>query len=196
MSYPLIKVPSFANKSFYDFSKVEGKEYMKWFLGIQNERLNILENNIRIIQNSWKADYSKGSLITLYSWFTNNVAFVKQNQSSLKEIQNQISITPEYSDIIPLPENSLSPETVSICFDAGLYLGETLIHNIQTLMWVQNLSSINYIDYAQPLIGEKGNKVSINPRRIAESIALRILENEPPVTFETIYEKWAVEFSN
>lgn len=196
MMYPLIRIPTFANKSFYDFTKAEAKEYLQWFLSIKNERISTLESHVKQSYDTWEANYTKESLKDLYQWFSKTVAYRERTTDEKKEVENQISLTPEYINVIPIPETIFTEETVSICFDAGLYFGETLIFNIPSLKWLQKLNSKNFIDFAQPLIGKKESKVPINPRRIAESIAQRILDKDTPITFEMLYEKWVDKFSH
>lgn len=195
MTYPIIKIPTFANKSFFEFSKEEAKEYFQWFLSIKGERISTLEFYVQQSYITWEANYTKESLKGLYQWLNKSVAYRKLTEIEKKEVENQISVTPQYLNVIPMPDTTFTPETVSICFDAGLYFGETLIFNVPSLKWLQKLNSKNFIDYAQPLIGKKESKVPINPRRIAESIAQRILDKDPPITFEMLYEKWSNKFS-
>ena len=193
--YPLIKIPEFANKNFFDFTKEEAKEYFQWFLSIRNERLSILESHVKQSFFDWKAGYTRESLIDLYKWFQKQVAYRSMTESEKKVVENQISQTPLFTGIIPIPHSTFTNETVSICFDVAIYFGETLICNVPSLKWLQKLASTNYIDYAQPLIGKKENKVPINPRRIAESIGQRILDNDAPITFEMLYDKWFEKFN-
>jgi hypothetical protein len=50
-TYPLVTVPSFANKPFFDFNKNEAKLYLDWFLNIKNERMMILEKYVDGLPN-------------------------------------------------------------------------------------------------------------------------------------------------
>jgi len=193
--YPLITIPSFAKKSFFDFTKEDAKQYLQWFFKIKKERIEILENNIQQLYPYWKSDYTRASLVELYKWFEQQVAYRLMNEEEKEAVKKQLNTTPLLIDVIPIPHTTFTVETVSICFDAGLYFGETLIINGQNLKWFQKLTSTNYIDYAQPLIGRKDSKVPINPRRIAESLAQSILDKDvQETTFEMIYDKLVNEF--
>ena len=193
--YPLLRIPTFSNKSFFEFTKEEAKTYFQWFLSIRDERISILESHVNQSYNTWKANYTKESLIDLYQWFSKAISYRARTIHEKKEVENQILQTPEYINIIPIPESIFTEATVSICFDIGVYFGETLIYNISSVKWLQKLSSTNYIDYAQPLIGKKESKVPINPRRIAESLAQRILDKEASITLEMLYDKWFAKFN-
>lgn len=194
MKYPLVQIPSFANKSFFDFSKEEAREYFQWYLHVRNERQSILKLQINLIFNSWQANYSRESLEVLYEWVSKMVAYREMTKEEKNAVQYQISETPLYNDIIPIPDKTFTVETVSICFDIGIYFGEALIFNNSNVKWLQKLSSKNYIDYAQPLIGKNESKVPINPRRIAESIAQRILDGDAQITYAMLFDKWVDKF--
>lgn len=196
--YPLINVEQpFASKDFFSFTKEEAKEYLKWFLKIKNERLQILESQVQQLFPEWKLDYTKDSFEKLYEWFSKTVAYRPMTENEKEEVKRQIEITPLLVDVVPIPEKTFTNETVSICFDIGMYFGEALIFNVSSVKWVQKITSTSYIDYAQPLIANQKSKVPINPRRIAESLAQQILDKDiKKTTFAELLDKWSLKFSN
>jgi hypothetical protein len=196
--YPLVRIPSFANKDFFAFTKSEAKEYLQWFLSIKDERIKILEIEVQKQYAYWKADYTKASLVELYEWFKQNVAYRPISDKEQEVIRIQLSSTPLLANVIPIPAQTFTDETVSICFDVGVYFGETIIFNATDVNWLQKVSSTNFIDYAQPLIGKKNIKAPINPRRAAEGYARRILdkkieETPPEKLFDILIEKFNKE---
>ena len=194
--YSLVKIPLFANKSFFEFTKAEAKEYLQWFLSIKDERLTILESHVKLAYPDWEADYTRDSLVNLYKWFLRQVAYRPMTEEEKREVENQISETPLFVGVIPVPQATFTDETVSICFDIGLYFGEVLIKNIPSLKWVQKLSSTNYIYYAQPVLSKPISKVPVNPRASIEGIARRILDKDvEEITFEMLYNKWFEKFT-
>lgn len=176
--YPLIKIPAFADKSFFDFTKSEAKEYLQWFLAIKPERLKILETQVQQVYPEWKLDYTRTSFYKLYEWFKGQIAYRPMNEEEKLEVKKQLSTTPLLAEVIPIPQTTFTEQTVTICFDIGVYVGEALIFNIPELKWVQKLNSTNYIDYAQPVIAKKDRKVPVNPRRALEGIARRVLDDD------------------
>lgn len=186
--YPLVSVPSFSNKKFFDFTKEEAKQYMLWFLSIKRERIEILEKSVQNIFPEWRADYTEFSLINLYVWFGKQVAYKLISKEEKSEIENQIIKTPLFVNVIPIPESTFTDETVSICFDVGCYFGETLIFNDKEIKWLQKLNSLNYIYYGQPLVSKTKSKVPLNPRASMEGIARRILDRDvKEITFLELY---------
>lgn len=195
--YPLIKIPDFANKDIYTFSKEEAKEYYKWFTTIKSERLQILETEVQKMYPEWKLDYTRNSLITLYEWLGKKVMYRNMNDEEKEEIKKQISKTPLLVSVIVIPDTTFTDETVSICFDIGVYFGDSLIFNVPGTKWIQKINSTNYIDYAQPLIATKFSKVPFNPRRIAESMAGSILDkSEKSFSLLDLFDDLALKFSN
>ncbi len=174
--YPLVIVPSFAKQDFFDFSKLEAKQYLEWFLDSKKDRLVILQTEVQKNYPAWKIDFTKPSFHVLYEWFERQVSYRDTTQDEKDAAANQIAKTPQFINLIPVPNVTFSYETVSLCFDFGIYFGEALISGLPSLAWAQDLSSKAFIDYAQPLITKKGNKVPINPRRIAEGYARRSIE--------------------
>lgn len=63
--YPLIRIPAFANKDIYAFSKEEAKEYYKWFTSIKNDRIQILESEVQKIYPEWKLNFTRNSLCSI-----------------------------------------------------------------------------------------------------------------------------------
>lgn len=195
--YPLIKIPAFVNKDIYTFSKEEAKEYFKWFTSIKSERLRILESKVQEMYPEWKLDFTRNSLINLYEWFGKKVIYRNINEEEKEEIKKQISKTPLLVGVIDIPETTFTDETVSICFDIGVYMGDALIFNVLGTKWVQKINSTNYIDYAQPIIATKVSKVPFNPRRVAESMARSILnKSTKSFSFLELFDDLALEFSN
>jgi len=195
--YPLIKIPTFANKDIYTFSKEEAKEYYKWFTSIKRERSQILESEVQEIYPEWKLDYTRNSLINLYEWFRKKVMYRNMNKEEKEELKEQISKTPLLVGVIEIPETTFTAETVSICFDIGVYFGDALIFNVLDAKWIQKINSTNYIDYAQPLIATKVSKVPFNPRRVIESMAGSILDKrEKLFSFLELFDDLVLKFSN
>lgn len=194
--YSLLKVPSFAVKDFFSFTKEEAKQYFKWFLQVKDERMQILRSHVQQEYPEWKSDYTRDSLIILYEWFRDQVRYRPMTEDEKEQVRQQINATPLLANVVSIPETTFTEETVSICFDIGVYWGDSLILNVPEVKWIQKTTSPNYIDYAQPLVAKHTSKVPINPRRVAESLAQRILDRDTiEITLVELFDKWVVKFS-
>jgi len=186
--YKPISVPEFARKDFFDFTKAEAKEYLKWFINIKEERLEILKQNVLLKIPDWQLDYSLDSLKVLYKWFKEQIGYRAITEEEKSLIVNQINKTPLLSNVISVPEFSFTVETVSICFDIGLYFGDVLISADKEIKWHLKLNSRNYIYYAQPLVSKIKSKVPLSPRAAIEGIARRLLDKDvKEITFIELY---------
>lgn len=189
MNYNLVKSYS-AAMDFFSFTKAEATMYFEWFLKIKPERLGVLAGHVTSDFPDWRLDYSVESLEILYKWFKSKVEYRPVNKNEIDAFQKQIEETPIFVGLIPLPKRTFTDQTVSICFDIGLYLGDLLIYNIPGMKWSQSLRNKNFIYYAQPLVAKQG-RVEINPRAAVEGMAMRILDRDvEEVTFVEQYLIW------
>ena len=172
--YTILKVPNELYKSFFEMDKKEAKNYFEWFLSVKVKRLAILCEYVQEESDIvWSCDYSRESLTGLFECFKN---VVKYRTITKEEKQIGISkLQDKYKGIVPIPEKVIDEETVSFCFDTGLYFGETIKKNIEGLEWSNRTSSTNYAYYAQPILIKKGKKVDLNPRAIMEVLAGKVL---------------------
>jgi len=194
--YSLIELPQKFNKDMYSFDKLEAKEYYEWFNLIKNERLDVLKNHVQLEYPDWELEYSRTSLIDLYSWFSKNICLERISEKEISKIKEQINQTPLFNNVIDIPEYVYSAVTASVCFDVGIYLGETLIKNNKDVKWGQKINSKNYIDYVQPILISKNYKVPINPRRAAESLAYDILyKTIKKETFLDLFDDLKIKFN-
>lgn len=195
--YPLIKTPIFSTKDFIDFTKDEAKEYFQWFLSTKDERIKILEAHAQLLYPQWKADHTKFSLIELYQWFKGQIAYRAMSDEEKQAIKVQLSTTPLLANVIPIPEATFTDTTVTICFDVGIYLGQTLIRHDESLTWTYVMKPSRYIYFAQPVIAKKEVRVHLNPRAVIEVLAGKILDNDitKPNNLEQLFNVWKEIFS-
>ncbi len=191
MKYPLIIIPSFLEKPFIDFSKKDAENYLNWFLEIKETRIDILRENIKAVYPNWTADFSLKSFENLNEWLKSIITFRNKTQEEQRLEQLQLSETPLLKDVIESSVYTLSEDTTSICFDVGLYFGESLKKINIGIEWTYKLDPPNYVHYAQPILTKKKSKVDLNPRHIMEITAYKILEgNANDNEIIRLYEVW------
>ena len=194
--YQPIAVPSFAsNKTFSDFSKKEAEAYFDWFKGSIPIRLRVLGEAVRDEYPEFDLNYSRRSLSVLYVWFTQHVQYRPMTQSERAVIERQLDATPRLKQAITIDERVLDTDTVSICFDAGLLFAKTLQAEIPELDWTLILKPKSYVDVAQPVLVTENSKVPLNPRRITEVQAAKILDGHTDENaFITLLDIWKKMF--
>ena len=190
--YKLVTTPLFSSKSFFDFTKNEAEAYLSWFLESRLERLNILENYVQKDLPFWELDYKVKSFVELFDWFGTVISYRQMTGIEKSEVIQQLNSSELLASIIPIPEQTFTDQTVSICFDLGILFGELLIKQNNLLSWKYKVNSKKYIYYAQPIITREGIKVDFNPRAVIEIAAGKILDgltnkNE----FENLFKTWS-----
>lgn len=120
----------------YDFSKRSIKElrqYRAWFFDNKQSRLDELNALIHRTPGyaDWKMDYSKESLFQLGEFLKHVVEIRPLSPEVYKQ---QREYFPPEIDIL---DWELTPRTVSILIDLGMYVGDVLIKNHPGLKWIQ-----------------------------------------------------------
>lgn len=141
----------------YDFRNHNENElelYKKWFIENKNKRLNELKNivNNTIEFEEWKSDLSVSSLEELGKWLIDNTKTEKLSKKEFEEKKNKF---PSYIDV---QDWDFTIKTKSILIDVGIYLGEVVINNNNSLKWRQYTSKNKKdIDYGHMVIQIKND---------------------------------------
>src|SRR5579885_1235583 len=148
--YNLVYVPTKLRKPFHEMSKKEAKDFFEWFTNIKEERLkNLCDFIKRNVDITFKCDFTKESLIPLLKSFYKVVAFRPMTETEMQECKDKYFL--KFKGDIEIPTKKLDDASVSFCFDAGIYYGETLIRLIDGLHWGYNYTAKKFVDYAQPI---------------------------------------------
>jgi hypothetical protein len=175
-AYPLVRVPTNLNKSPFERNKKEAKEYFEWFCMIKEERIGTLCRFIKEHTNAeFKCDFSRESLNDLLQGFHKVVHLIPMTKEEITEAENKYSI--KIKGDVAIPTKKADDATVSFCFDAGIYFGETIRKHVNGLNWTFNSTAKSFIDYAEPILTKTGMKVSLNPRRIMRVVATKVSNN-------------------
>jgi hypothetical protein len=164
MAYETIQPPF--TLEFRTMSKPELRDYMKWFLDIIPERLDLLSEAVRQTSGSesWHPDFSAASLDALGSWFATQVELRPRTQAEIKEIAGRSAYP------IEIPSQDLTNRTFSIAMDIAMYLSRVLMRREPRLRWEQQFKNKRDADYGRPVIVGFGSE-SLNPVRIVVTLA-------------------------
>lgn len=172
-NYSLINLPF--HKSGSELTATEAQEYFDWFVSVIPERIGVLNG---LVQEN-EPLISKGldvtnpdSLIPLGNWLKENVSAVKRTENELQTLKkNVVGPLRHISDQV-IQDWELSPESLSLAYDVGMYFGEVLIaEQPEKLKWrLRNNAEIDSIDndYNQPVVQ---NVLWVNPVHL-----VRVLE--------------------
>lgn len=167
-------------------TKSELRKFFSWVLETIPERVNELEVAVRSTPGyeKWTANFTPESLDALGEWFYGRVEARSRTGEEFSEIER---LVPTWLDV---PDYILTDVTVSIAYDVGMYLGQVLSRNHDSVRWTQHLGSKNSVDYGQPVL-EGFGKAKFNPIRIAQVIAIQMTQgNQDGSRLRSIYELW------
>jgi hypothetical protein len=166
--------------------KAELIAYATWFHEIMPERLSVLTNAVQSTPGfeDWDPDRSPGSLDRLGAWFSQVVDTRPLTTEELRMMQQQLTFAIEIED------SALSPRTISIALDIGMYVGQVFLTNHPTLKWHQLLKGVSSVDYGQPVLSGFG-KMTFNPVHTMKVIAYGFADKtEAAGALRNVYERW------
>jgi hypothetical protein len=152
--YDLVRLPESLPKiDFSSFKDKEAKAYLVWFIGQIPARIAVLEREVKSDFPSWSPDFSHESLLVLDQWLLLESTISKMDNWNAKA-QSDHSMSNHCGTPIQFSQSQmrLSDYAVSICFDLGLYLGESLRKANPKFNWSYRLKPKNYIYYAEPIL--------------------------------------------
>lgn len=198
-NYKLIQIP--LKKYIYDTTEKEAKEFFEWFLKIIPERLEILRSALKITgYEPTELDFSPESLDYIAQWFKNHIttrpltkgerdAFKEKYSGTIKKGKYEIPL----SRIVETPKRLFTEETLSLCWDIGIYFAETIRNNVKGLKWDFVKKPRNDAYYHLPVLIGFGPKKDnyFSPKDIMGTIASRILRRvDASNELRETYEHW------
>lgn len=115
------------------------------------------------------------NLNTLEIFLQNSVSVDPKPKQKLEaEIRD---IPPHMRPYAPPADYLLSDKTISVCYDIGIYMGDLIISIDNKIKWELE-KDIRIADYGQPVIGKKGNLLSLNPFRVTKNAAAKIYRGD------------------
>jgi hypothetical protein len=182
--YKTIEPPFTLN--FKEMSKLELRDYYRWFLGIIANRLAELAGAVRGTPGfeSWAADFTPSSLDALGNWFATEVETRPRTLEEMEELAAKSAF--------PMSSRVLTNRTISLAVDIGMYLSQVLLRNNSSLKWDQLFRGKTYIDYGQPVLIGFIDKVPRNPVRVITTLAYGLIDKAKPENgLRVIYDRWS-----
>ncbi len=170
-NYKLIEFP--IKRSFKEMSEKEAEKFLKWFVKSIPGRIEIFK---KTAQNTGydprKLNFSPESLKYLGEWFAKRITSRKLTKNEIEKIES--GIPGHLKPHVDIPKVDLSKETLSLCYDIGMYLGETFRKNVKGLKWDFIKKPKNDIDYHKPVL--VGGKIPVNPIHLVKVFATGLLD--------------------
>ncbi len=120
---------------FHNRSRKDLIKYSEWFYQNKERRMVALNRAVQQFTGKmWLQDCSVRSLTELNSFLLNNI---KSESLSKQELEEKRNTVPTY---ITIQDWDLTVKSRSLLVDAGIYWGEVIIHNNNSLHWEQFFS--------------------------------------------------------
>jgi hypothetical protein len=187
--YEVITLPLDYSRSFLDLKLEEIKSYYQWFLNVKGTRLNALCD---FLFEKSEECLSESSLNVIEMFLLNNVSAV---QKTNEQLQNEIKKIPEHLKPYAKPDDYLlDTNTISICYDVGIFMGELLIAIDKNIKWRLEVDD-EYKDYGQPVLSKQYCKLELNPFRVVKNLAATIYEGKyVEGKLISVFEAWKKGF--
>lgn len=185
-------------KRIHETTEKEAKEFFEWFIKIIPERLEILKKALKYDgYNQRKMDFSPGSLGYIGDFFAKHVHTRPLTKAEIEEFKKNYWVTIRkqgydipLSKIIKIPKETFTDETLSLCWDVGIYFAKVFEKNIKGLKWDFVRKPKNNVYYHLPvLVGFGQNEFS--PKDIMEVVAAKIIKGKDvSQELKRLYEVW------
>ena len=197
MNYPVMK-PPFEFKDFESMNKKEAKQYFDWYLSQIPERIEILK---KVSDNQIALDYSKESLIPLFSWFLSTVTIYRLSKEEIKADLEDLSQYPDYvyedeKDRLLSNPVDLKEEDYALAKDIAIYYGETLIKNYPQVHWTYLTKPKSYVFLNEPILKISNGEgfLERNPEEMLRVLIQLIKRDE--IEDKTLYEMFLMDVSD
>lgn len=132
MEYSLM-TPPFQIKNFDEMSEKDAKEHYDWYISEIPNRLKLLEKALNVLKPNQevKFDFSKESLIGLWSWYLDNAEIIQKTEEEYqKEVANSTPMTRT-----SIKKEKIATGWLAIAMDISIYFAECLVKNNEALQW-------------------------------------------------------------
>ncbi len=190
MNYSLVQ-PPFTLK-FREMTKDQLQEYARWFHDSIPERINALTSAILTTYTfcDWQPNLTPDSLKPLGDWFAQVVELRKRSAEEIEDVRAKLTF------LIDVPPIELTNRTFSIAFDIGMYFGSVVVTNVQGARWDVDVKHKRSADYGQPIIITGLGNPSLNPIRIAVTLAYGLADGtRTGGRLREVYDYWTATLS-
>ena len=167
---------------FPEKTKKQARQHLEWFLELLPNRISDLKDMISQTDPSLldKLDYSPQSLIFIFEWFLNRAVIMKRSR---EDIKSQKESLPDFLKGQPgnITTHTLSPESLSLLYSIGVYMGECFVKHDQRLKWGIGPGT-KVVGANEPVILGFKKNIPFIPFWLMETIAVKVSENRGIVT--------------
>lgn len=195
-NYRVIEFPFFP---FENLSSEQARFDFDWFMKAIPERLEILSTAIASQSREIfeKLDHSPESLTVLFQWLALHAhtreLSEEERKGEIETIQNPILRERMGENIVP--DWTWTAETISLCFDTGIYLAKVLQNRYKNIKWTFLTSPKRYIYVNKPVL--EGFDICMSPSDLTLACLRRIKKGTARADeLGRIYKTWVADHLN
>ena len=190
MDYNIFELESPVNKeSFDEFTKEDVVKYFKWYIDHIDERIEYLQNHIKVEDPIIRLDYTVGSLVSVWKWYEKKI---EVEHYTLRELRKEAKKYPDWlREEIMSDDTKISAKTLAICSDLAMYFAEVIRRNISDIVyWGYYTKPKNRMSVNEPVLLGFMNGMELNPRRVMFHCTLCSIEKPDENMLVDLYHTW------
>lgn len=194
--YPYINSALFG-QSMSDSNQNVAKKQFDLFLSIIPQRLTILVSEINRDISEFTLSYTRESFINVALWIKKRGSIFERTLEETREIIKREKLVGIDAELVMNHRKGLTKETQYICFDCGIYFGESLRAAVPHLEW--QLDKSKTADRHKPVLNinkkyrPKGC-ISLDPIRVMTTIGYQLIDRFEPESILLTYDYWYDNF--
>lgn len=159
---------------FRDMDAKQARAYYEWFLQVIPHRLEELRHCLEANGGAGiPLDFTFESFALLSAWFGTKVG---RRPLTAAELAQERAAMPEWLES-EISQDTLTEETLSLCMDVGIYLGETFRRQYPKLKWERVTKPKRHAYLNQPVIANFSKNMTLKPFWICNIMAQKITLN-------------------
>ena len=176
--------------AFDEWGGREARTFFNWFVAHIDERLGVLRE-FAASEGVRELDLSSDSLYDLGAFFSGHVKGRPKTAREKEVLREEWARRPAVLQVHYDPDREvLNEETISLCFDVGIYLAETLRREHDALRW--DLWKHKTVERNRPVIVGFTTSVPLDPFLITTNIAFGTLRRGPqPNVLREVFDTWS-----
>lgn len=186
MTYELAEAP-FEWVPFEDMNKQQADRYFRWYVSMQDERINYLEQHIKDTGGVVNLDNSPESLIPLWKWLEQRIfTHTRTNE----EVERLMQYHPEWMRSELEGAIAIDDYTYAVGLDIAYYFAAVIIKQFPSIHWGYFVKPKNYMSVNQPVLLGFKNGAYLNPTLIVSNLIRNSSKEKDPMRFQHVYKIW------
>lgn len=178
-------------KAYIDLTKKEAKITFDWFLAEKDNRMRILHDAVESEAHdvAKQMDFSPESLVPVAEWLIHHVHTMDKTPEAIE--REKANIRHPFFKMIAdriVTKWTWTPETFSLYFDVGIYLGEVFRKRFKDMEWTYD--TVRTVFMNMPCL--TGYRIPVVPENFVGVVGSSVQRNEiNPKALKNVFDVWS-----